>query len=108
MVWLDVEGTEDGYTWEKNTTGNTTVLEGMTAGFEHASDKVGIYSGEGDWSNTIGDTPKSSDLAGLPDWILGATTMSSAEDNCHANGFTGKIVLSQIAGQTLDQDIACQ
>ncbi|HVV66680.1 MAG TPA: hypothetical protein VHB72_01255 [Candidatus Saccharimonadales bacterium] len=107
-VWLDVEGTEDGYTWQKSKASNATVLEGMTQGFENHGDTVGIYSGTYDYNLTIGGVKETGGLTGLPNWILGATTLHDAKANCHPQlGFTGKIVMAQIAGPTLDKNITC-
>lgn len=109
-VWLDVEGTEDGYSWQKDKSHNAAVLEGMTAAFKASptASSVGIYSGEVDWSRTIGSTPKGSDLEGLPDWILGATDAETAASECLTSpAFTGKIIMAQIAGKELDRDVIC-
>jgi hypothetical protein len=106
-VWLDVEGTEDGYSWQPNTTSNATVLEGMVDGFESQDNTVGVYSGISDYKDTIGTTPNNSNLNGLDDWVLGATTEQAAKANCHVEGFTGQVVIAQIAGATLDKNITC-
>jgi hypothetical protein len=106
-VWLDVEGAEDGYSWQPSTTKNAAAVEGMVEEFEANGKAVGIYSGAYDYQATLGNTKQAVGLTGLPDWILGATNAADAQANCRVEGFTGQVVIAQIAGATLDKDIVC-
>lgn len=85
-------------------------MEGMTAAFEDAGDKVGIYSSPTQWQSIAGAVPENSNLRGLPDWELGADTIAGAEADCKEPSFTdGRIVLAQAAAPagSIDIDVGC-
>jgi len=107
MVFMDVE---DNYSWQTiNLGNNVAVMEGMTATFKAAGDTVGIYSDTKQWTEIAGTIPKSSNLSELPDWVLGGYSLVTAARNCTSHGFTGKIILAQIAGPNypIDEDFPC-
>jgi hypothetical protein len=105
MTWLDVE---PNYSWQKDTTRNVAAMEGMVNAFENAGAPVGIYSNADIWQQLAGAVPDSSELSGLPNWVLGAGSLEEAKANCRTAGFTGEVVLAQIADNVqIDRDITC-
>lgn len=110
--WLDVETANS---WETGTTGqanNVADLEGMVAAFVNAgvpTSAVGIYSTSYQWGVITGGSAatKNTSLKGLPNWIPGARTQSSAQSNCSLVGFTGPVVMTQWFGKPYDGDVAC-
>ena len=112
--WLDVETANS---WQSGTTGlqmNVADLEGMVQGFRDAgvtaAGAVGVYSTTYQWTTITGGSTGSSgtSLAGLPDWLPGATTQTGAVSDCSAAAFTGgKVVLTQWTARSLDSDYAC-
>lgn len=104
LIWLDIEPE---HSWLRQTANNRATVEAMTKVFRKEGDRVGIYSSPSAYAEIMGQAPEGSNLAGLPDWILGATTEGTAEANCDQTGFTGKIVLAQIAGSNFDRDLVC-
>lgn len=106
MTWLDVE---PNYSWQKDTKRNVATMEGMTHTFQEHGTEVGIYSSADIWQQLTGDSVTSdSELQGLPNWVLGASNMQEAQANCGRDGWTGRIVLAQIADNVqIDRDIAC-
>ena len=115
-VWLDVETTNS---WQSSTTSNglamnTADLQGMVEAFKAATPSgltstVGVYSTGYQW-NQITGTPTGTaagDLAGLPDWVPGATRQSGAVSNCSTTPFTGgRVTVTQWTSQ-YDYDYSC-
>jgi hypothetical protein len=88
--WLDVE---TGNSWLSGSYGlamNTADLQGMVYALtQSGATSIGVYSTDYQWGQIVGGTPLGS-LAGLPDWIPGATTESGAASNCTTQtAFTG-------------------
>ena len=112
--WLDVETANS---WQSGTAGlqmNVADLQGMVQGLTDAgvsgAGAVGVYSTRYQWSTITGGSTGSAgtSLAGLPDWLPGASTQSGAVSNCSAAAFTGgKVVLTQWTARSLDSDYAC-
>lgn len=105
--WLDVEAAN---TWTGTRAANRAVLEGMTAAFQAAGDRVGLYANRQDWAALIGRVPGSSPLWALPTWLAGATTEQGAAENCTHATLTGggRVALSQWHGlDPVDLDLAC-
>lgn len=106
--WLDVE---TGNSWQPNSGNglamNIADLRGMEAALQPKGITAGIYSTSYQWGQiTGGDT---TDFAGVPDWIPGASTESDAQSNCSLPAFTGgssKVTVTQWFG-TYDNDWAC-
>jgi len=108
MVFMDVEAN---YSWQTgNLSNNVAVMEGMTATFKAAGDTVGIYSDNRQWKEIAGSIPKSSDLNGLPEWVLGGNSIPTATQSCASHPFTSKVLLAQIAGSNypIDEDLSCE
>ncbi|MDB5169994.1 MAG: hypothetical protein JWN82_390 [Candidatus Saccharibacteria bacterium] len=105
-VWLDVE---PNYSWFFNDKPrNVAAMEGMTQAFEANGMPVGIYSSADIWQQVAGDIPADSELRGLPNWVLGAGDLEDARANCKTAGFTGEVVLAQIADNVqIDKDLIC-
>jgi hypothetical protein len=114
-VWLDVE---TGNSWQTGSAGlamNMADLQGMVAAIGSAanangvSPRIGVYSTGYQW-NQITGTPggNGGNLAGLPDWIPGASTQSGAASNCSLHSFTaGTVALTQWFGRPFDGDYSC-
>ena len=108
LLFIDVERE---YSWQNDTRNNVAALEGMTATFKHAGNLVGIYSNSETWNTITAEAISgTSNLNGLPDWVLGAHSTQEAQDNCHSSRFTGIVILSQIAtgnAAEIDKNIVC-
>ena len=112
--WLDVE---TGNSWQSGTADqqmNVADLQGMVQALRDdgvsGATAVGVYSTSYQWSTITGGSTGAAgpSLAGLPDWLPGATTQSGAVSNCSAAAFTGgKVVLTQWTSRSLDADVAC-
>ncbi|HEY5483615.1 MAG TPA: hypothetical protein VIK31_07355 [Propionibacteriaceae bacterium] len=119
--WLDVE---TGNTWESGSStflaNNVADLAGMVAAFRNTAETtpsgvllggkaVGIYSTSYQWGQITSSSAAGYDhLAGLPDWIPGARTLSGAQVNCSLAGFTTvKPTITQWFGKPFDGDVAC-
>jgi len=102
--WLDVE---TGNSWQSDTTMNVADLQGMVAALQAAgAGVVGIYSTSSQWGTITGGSSAGS-LAGLPNWIPGARTLSGARSNCSATSFTGgRVALTQWFANP-DGDYSC-
>jgi len=105
--WLDVETANS---WQTGTTGqamNIADLQGMIAGLVGAgATTFGVYSTSSQWTSITGGGAPGS-LAGLPDWVPGAKTLSGAQSNCKLPSFTaGKVTITQFSGR-IDSDYAC-
>ena len=107
--WLDVE---TGNTWQAGTTGramNVAVLQGVVETLRTAgAPSIGIYSTSAQWAQIAGTTTSATaGLAGLPDWVPGASTASGATSNCALASFTsGSVQLTQWTA-TFDEDHYC-
>ena len=105
--WLDVE---TGNSWETGTAGlanNVADLQGMVAAFTSVTATTGIYSTSYQWGVITGKS-QASGLAGLADWIPGASTQSGAQSNCSLPSFTGgPVPITQWFGSPFDGDVAC-
>ncbi len=105
MTWLDVE---PNYSWQSDTSRNRAAMEGMVHTFNEHGVKTGIYSSAPIWNQLAGSVPSDSELSGLPNWVLGAGTETEAQQNCQTAGFTGSVVLAQVADNVgIDRDIIC-
>lgn len=109
--WLDAETAN---TWQPGPAGiamNVAVLQGMVTALRTAgATALGVYSTASQWAQIAGTAPASSgSLAGLPDWVPGATTLAGAVANCGLPSFTGgKVALTQWTGTgTIDADHVC-
>ena len=110
--WLDVE-TEN--TWKLGETefdykSNVAVLEGMTAYFNYANVRVGLYSTDYQWGQIVGNqVSTSSNLNGLPNWRPGGANLSTAKQACTAAPLTpgGTVVLTQFVWKNLDRNYSC-
>lgn len=107
--WLDVE--VENYSWQNELARNRVALEGMVKAFTDHGNAVGIYSDTQSFARIAGELPPNSELQGLPNWILGAGvhTEAAAQENCQAPGFTGEVVLAQMAGDAfpIDRNYVC-
>ncbi len=102
--WLDVE---TGNSWQSDTSMNVAVLQGMVAALEGAgATRVGVYSTSSQWGSITGGSQAGS-LAGLPDWVPGARTLSGAESNCATASFTGGTVALTQWFASPDGDYSC-
>ncbi|MCU1570875.1 MAG: hypothetical protein JWR33_1616 [Naasia sp.] len=105
--WLDVE-TEN--TWHPtDKPANAAVLEGMTDLFHSVRARVGIYSTSSQWGAIAGTLRTGSSLAGLDNWIPGATSEKGARSNCALSPFTpgSRITLTQFVSKNLDYNVSC-
>jgi hypothetical protein len=120
--WLDVETVN---TWETGSSGpanNLADLQGMVAAFSNTTEvssagihvggasSVGLYSTSAQWNQITGSPGAAGlgKLAGLPDWIPGARTLSAAQSNCSLKGFTGVVTITQWFARPYDADYACK
>jgi hypothetical protein len=107
--WLDVETVN---TWQSGTAGqamNVADLQGMVAALQQAAAaSVGAYSTSSQWTSVTGGTGSAGgSLAGIPDWIPGARTLSGAQGDCGLPSFTaGRVTVTQWSGRP-DHDYAC-
>ena len=105
--YLDVE---TGNSWTNSTAKNVADLEGMTAYFSGVGGaKVGLYSTSYQWQQIAGTVSSTSSLAGLPSWLPGASSLSSAQANCKLPGLTvgSQVVLTQFVSRQTDYDVSC-
>jgi hypothetical protein len=107
--FLDVEYANS---WTNDPAKNSAALEGMVAYFKSlsATVTVGVYASSNDWAN-IGFTAGSTgNLANLPNWVPGATTLTGAQANCtHATLLgNGYVSITQYVSHNLDYDYSCQ
>jgi hypothetical protein len=111
--WLDVETVNS---WSDNQANNRADLEGMIFAFKQSSAGgfAGIYSTKTMWNTIAGHVPLS-DASGLPsslynlnEWVPGATSLQSAQQNCGLMPFAGggRVLLTQY-GDGLDLDYRC-
>jgi hypothetical protein len=107
--WLDVETVNS---WQSGTAGqamNMADLQGMMAELQQAGGStvaVGVYSTSAQWGTITGGTSLGT-LAGIPDWIPGARSLSGAQANCKLASFTGgRVAVTQWTGRP-DHDYAC-
>lgn len=110
--WLDVE-TEN--TWKLSGStfddqSNVADLEGMTAYFQQAGARVGLYSTGAQWSQITGNavTP-ASNLNALTNWRPGGASQKTAQQACTAAPLTagGKVVLTQFVSRGIDYNLSC-
>ena len=120
--WLDVETAN---TWQSGSANalamNDAVLEGMLQYLKSLNvTLVGIYASSSSWQTITGGqntiesnwtaagNPSPSPLYGVPDWLPGASSQSSAISNCSSTSFTdGRIDLAQWVQSSLDYDQSC-
>jgi hypothetical protein len=108
--WLDVE---TGNSWQSVAADakaqNRATLEGMTAYLASRGAAIGLYSTGLQWSQIVGATPTTSNLAGRNSWLPGATTLSGATANCAKPALTpgGRVTLTQFVVSNLDRDHSC-
>jgi hypothetical protein len=108
--WLDVETTN---TWQSGSPDalarNRATLEGMTAYLLSRGGRVGIYSTDRQWSQIAGTVPSSSNLAGRPNWLAGADSLSDARDVCRDSALTpgSRVTLTQYIVNGYDRNNAC-
>ncbi|MCU1554777.1 MAG: hypothetical protein JWM13_2263 [Arthrobacter sp.] len=107
MWWLDVE-TEN--SWQSDKAANAAVLEGMTAYFQKIGARVGIYSTGYQWRQIAGSVPSTSPLAGLPNWLAGASSLTGAKANCSLPGLTprSRVAMTQYVSGGLDYNFSCR
>lgn len=104
--WLDVE---IGNSWMSDTTMNVAVLQGMVDQLKTTASVayVGVYSTSYQWGQITAGVATGS-IAGLDDWIPGATRQSSAQSNCGLPSFTGgRVALTQWSRAGVDGDVSC-
>jgi hypothetical protein len=68
------------------------------------------YSTSAQWNQVMGNPGAAGlgKLAGLPDWIPRARTLSAAQSNCSLKGFTGVVTITQWFAKPYDADYACK
>lgn len=111
--YLDVE---TGNSWSTNLADNAADLEGMVAYLQYVSANVGLYSTGQQWhaivGNSYGATPDAggNNLNGLPNWLPGASSQTSAKTLCSQAPFTtnSKVTLTQYISGKYDYDVSCQ
>lgn len=106
MWWLDVE---TGNSWLSDTAANAAELEGMTAYLESTGAEVGIYSTTYQFGKIAGNVNPGSNLYTLKDWLPGAESTSSAQENCAAAPLTpgGIVTTTQFTDGNLDYNYRC-
>ena len=106
LWWLDVETSNS---WSTDTTANRADLEGMTAYFSGIGARTGIYSTSAQWTQIAGAVPTTSSLYALPNWLAGASSLSSAKTKCSDAPLTGggKVTLTQYISGSFDYDNSC-
>ena len=120
--WLDVEAANS---WRKSKGAggavyvsaadrlrNRAVLEGMTARFTAAGQKVGLYALAHEFRDLIGAVPTTSALSPLPSWLAGAADQAHAAQVCSREPLAkGRVLLAQWLTRSgtdrLDSDLAC-
>ena len=109
--WIDVEGGPgvEGPSWLQSTAVNAADIEGMVAGFAAAHAPAGLYSTAYQWGSIAGSTSSTSPLAGLPNWVPGATDQASASANCATTPFTpnSTVAVTQYLLGSQDYDVSC-
>ncbi|HCB59812.1 MAG TPA: hypothetical protein DEP82_18385 [Arthrobacter bacterium] len=106
MWWLDVE---TGNSWLSDTAANAAELEGMTAYLKSTGAEVGIYSTTYQFGKIVGKVNPGSNLYTLKDWLPGAESTSSAQENCAAAPLTpgGIVTTTQFTEGNLDYNYRC-
>ena len=108
--WLDVETTNSWRTGRAGLAMNVADLRGMVDELEEAGAVVGVYSTALQWNEITADPSGSTagSLAGLDDWVAGATSARGARQECAQLPFTaGTVALAEWMGRTLDGDVFC-
>ena len=104
------EDVELGYSWQPvaHAADNVATMAGMAAAFEHAGDRVGIYSNAASWE-AIAGSETDPRLQHLQVWVLGAHNWAEAAANCRLASFAGPVILAQEAGDgfPIDEDRLC-
>ena len=108
--WLDVETMN---TWQSGSAAalarNRATLEGMTAYLASQDARVGIYSTSYQWNQIAGTVPADSELAGLPSWLAGATSLNGARSNCSRSALVpdGEVTMTQYVLNGWDRNNSC-
>jgi hypothetical protein len=108
--WLDVETMN---TWQSGSAAalarNRATLEGMTDYLVSRGAGVGLYSTGSQWSQIAGTVPPTSTLAGRPNWLAGASTLSGAKANCSKPALVpgGKVTMTQYVLKGWDRNNSC-
>lgn len=104
--WLDAE---TGNSWSADPTANKADMEGMTAYLASIGAAVGIYSTAQQFDEIAAVIDPGSNLNELKNWIPGADSTVSAQENCSGNPLTpgGIVTLAQFTVDSLDYDVAC-
>jgi hypothetical protein len=107
--WVDVETANS---WQSGSSGqvmNVADLQGMVDAFHSAGVAyIGAYSTASQWQQITGSSTVGS-LAGLDDWVPGASSLSGAQANCGQSAFTGgsgRVTITQWPSQ-YDDDYSC-
>jgi hypothetical protein len=102
--WLDVETSN---TWQSDLVANAASLSGMVDYFESRHLDVGLYSTSYQWNKIAGATAATSNLAGLPSWLAGASFLGAAND-CERSPLTpnGRVAMVQYVTR-FDDDYSC-
>jgi hypothetical protein len=106
LWWLDVE---TGNTWSTDVSANTASLEGMYAYLHGIGADVGLYSTAHQWSTIAGATSSRATIAGLPSWLAGASSATTAKTACTSHGLTPGSVVTQVqfVSAAVDYDVFC-
>lgn len=111
--WLDIETINS---WKLGGSAfdhasNIAVLEGMTAYFNSANARVGLYSPSSHWTQITGNgVPNTSNLYNLPSWLpVGNANVSTAIAACGRTPLTGGgvVTLTQFVSKNLDYNYSC-
>jgi hypothetical protein len=101
--WVDVETANS---WQSSPALNNADIQG---GLDYLASRspaaaVGLYTNRTSWQTIMGST---SQFAGHPSWVPGASSLSGAKTNCAATITGGPVVYAQYPSSGFDADYAC-
>lgn len=108
--WLDVETVN---TWQSGSSAalarNRATLEGMTEYLTARGGTVGLYSSSFQWIQIAGTVPDDSELAELPSWLAGASSLDGARANCSRFPLVpdGEVTMTQYVQGGWDRNHSC-
>lgn len=112
--WLDVETGNSWQTLESAygqsaayRANDVAAIQGEIAGLQSGRvTTIGVYSTSYQWTQITGGT--GSTFAGIPAWLAGYTSLTSAHSACTATSFTGgPVTFTQYTSAGIDADYPC-
>lgn len=101
--WLDIE-TANSWNYSALST-NIADIQGALDYLNHVGASLaGVYSVKSNWTQIVGSTTQ---FSTVPNWVAGASSLSSAPSYCSQSMSGGKVVYSQYPSGGYDADYVC-